>query len=198
MSMKVFRAALKQAEKRELQVCIGGGEPTLHPRFDEIVMAVLGYNARCWGDMPPSIVTNGSHRERAVTIAFLARKGLISAALSQDRFHDKSMVHKDVINAFTITERDRKNSERQYPGDLRQINGEPFNLVNQGRCDFGRDIEHDSCSCEGPFIKPNGDVHICGCDNSPNCGNLIEHDAMMPLWWPTKYCCKKEDGDDEW
>lgn len=29
------------------------------------------------------------------------------------------------------------------------------------------------CPCKGPFVKPNGDVHQCGCLDSPKIGDVF-------------------------
>jgi hypothetical protein len=31
----------------------------------------------------------------------------------------------------------------------------------------------ENCGCPEVFVKPNGDVHICGCRKSPKLGNIL-------------------------
>jgi organic radical activating enzyme len=81
-----FRAIDQAAENCD-SITIGGGEPTLHPDFWEILAYAIeqGENvAESW----VSIITNGKRTEDALALAFLADHCLLSAELSQDSYHD--------------------------------------------------------------------------------------------------------------
>jgi hypothetical protein len=80
-------------------ITIGGGEPTMHPDFWEILAYAIretsrDYNMEC-GIL---VVTNGKRTEDALALAFLADHCLLSVDLSQDEYHDP--IEYEVIKAF--------------------------------------------------------------------------------------------------
>lgn len=173
MSMKTLKAALEHCDGYPT---MGGGEPTLHRKFWEMFGVILGH---------PNveqllIVTNGSKTEMSISLAHLARKGVICAALSLDVYHDE--IDGRVVGAF------RQGMNRVGAGrwrlpdpgygntqtDLREIRDTtdegtmlPFAA---GRADnWGR----EGCCCSDVVVKPNGDVYLCGCDEAPKIGDVF-------------------------
>jgi MoaA/NifB/PqqE/SkfB family radical SAM enzyme len=144
---------------------IGGGEPTIHPRFWEIFGLVVGKNMRY--HIAPLIVTNGSMTDTAIALAALAKSGAVSASLSQDDYHDP--IDPKVVQAF-VKDKPRRYSNDIYT-DCREIRDVTGREINAGRCNFG---EEDMCPCNDFIIQPDGSVKICGCDDAPIVGNVNE------------------------
>ena len=159
MSKEVFAKALEFCDWD--YVTIGGGEPTLHPNFWEIFMTVLGQAEGL------DITTNGSNKTIALTLAKLANKKIISAALSIDEWHDP--IDDEVYEAFRPKgKRDGYCSIKDTGTDY---NGRSRLPIAAGRAEsFGR---KDECPCAGMIIKPNGDIFHCGCADAPKLGTVF-------------------------
>ena len=167
MSLKVFRKALKLTEYFGDSLTIGGGEPTLHPYFWTIIGETLGADIEngTW------MATNGSQTEIALKLANMAKKGIMSIALSQDQWHDP--IDKRVIEAF---KRDKVNSYNSTNNndyrEIRTVNS----LMNVGRARKIKNvIKNDDCACDDKFILPNGDIKQCGCVEAPILFNIMKN-----------------------
>jgi len=106
-----------------------------------VVIAIIGVLAK--SDDTPWMATNGSQTEIALALASLARKGIISVALSLDDFHDP--IDPKVVEAFTSG---KKNVPAYQTADLREIRDVSSNLIKSGRCKKGK----KGCICEGIFL----------------------------------------------
>jgi MoaA/NifB/PqqE/SkfB family radical SAM enzyme len=164
MSFKTF----KQAVDHSCGIVLGGGEPTIHPRFNDFLMYAL---AHC--DFV-TVITNGSMTDTALALARLNCEEL-SAELSQDAYHDP--IDERVVKAF------------EKIGQIRNTTARGRIPIKAGRCDWGR----EECICDGdPFVKPNGDVHQCGCDDSPKVGHISD-ELLEPIDNPyNEWLCHKE------
>jgi hypothetical protein len=151
MSLEIFRKALEN--NSDDYFSIGGGEPTLHPFFWQILMECVAVNESVW------LATNGSNTQISLALERMARNGVIGCALSLDPFHDP--IDSVVVNAFrkTYTHAD---------DDRREIRDTSKSLIKAGRCKNGK----KGCICPDLFIKPNGDVMGCGCDKAKKYGNV--------------------------
>jgi len=179
MSRKTWKQAIKLANDIDDTVSIGGGEPTLHPDFWEIIGTLIGTISSdyIW------LATNGSMTDTAIALAGLARKGILGCALSLDVFHDP--IDPKVVEAFT---KDRKKSyayEPQTP-DARAIRDTSNHLIKAGRCEDGE----EGCVCEDIVIEPSGAVRGCGCIDAPVLGNVWEYE--LPEFWERGVCSKKQ------
>lgn len=155
MSMDTVRAALKFAAQHDDCLTIGGGEPTVHPEFWEIVGLVLG--SAGLGDIPPLIVTNGKRKDSALKLAALAKRGVLSAALSQDEWHDP--IKPEVIRAFApATSRGWRDG-----GDLREIRSVSVIMPVGRAVEEGVATEDEGCCCEDLLVDPEGRIWACGC-----------------------------------
>lgn len=159
MTIDTVRAAGHVFEDRGL--FIGGGEPTLHPQFWEIVGVVMGINAMADTDGPPiSLVTNGSVTATALRLAQLARNGMVCATLSQDRYHEP--IHHDVVHAFTKPRRDRWESSAGHD-DYREIRTVK-RIQRLGRAAINiSDCSNEICCDCDPLVAPDGTVYRCCC-----------------------------------
>lgn len=91
LSMDDFKLILDQMRKaRVLQIALGGGEPTLHPHFDEILTKL-----RLKGNIIPNYTTNGSHLTEEILNATKQYCGAVAVSYSQKREKEtKSAVKK--------------------------------------------------------------------------------------------------------
>lgn len=185
MSIETFMAALEYCAGESIE--IGGGEPTIHPKFLEMLLLAICECEYVW------LATNGSVTKTALMLCKLARKGVIGCDLSQDRYHDP--IDGEVSCAFMdgmVWSRESKMYVTKTEGDYRGIRDVGGKEANSGRFSGGDD---DGCVCPGPMVKPNGDVVLCGCDGAPKIG-----DVFNGYEWDQKYECVKdmeEDDEDE-
>lgn len=178
MSLDVFREALRFDE----YLSIGGGEPTIHPKFWELLCLAIGQAEHVW------LATNGKKTEIAMALAKMARKGVIGCALSQDAYHDP--IAGKVIEAFT---KDLKSSQRligitDNDNDFREIRDVTGRESNAGRCDFGHD---DNCICSELVCKPDGTIRGCGCEDAPSFGHIADFD-YPPDGWEYGLCYRQQ------
>jgi len=178
MSEETFKAAADHAADDGGSLSIGGGEPTLHPRFWQF----LGYAMSKLDSLEGGIwlATNGKRTDDAVALAKMARSGVIAVALSQDRWHEK--INERVVRAFTFGRRasipygDAGSGEN----DLREIRdvglgyqGLKMNPIRAGRW-RGPSNRNTDCPCEDYFVEPNGTVRQCGCKGSTVLGDVFK------------------------
>ena len=174
MSIETFKKALDYDD----YISIGGGEPTIHPKFWEFIGLALGRCESVW------LATNGSITDTALALARMAKKGVLACALSQDAYHDA--IAESVVRAFTKEKKVHHYGEQN--NDFREIRNVNEREINGGRCDFGE----DGCSCPGLICKPNGEVLACGCDNASSFGN-VHTEIDVPEDWDTNDCYKEQE-----
>lgn len=176
MSMEVFNAAMDLVSQYEDFLTIGGGEPTLHPNFETILLECIAVS----GDeyKRPFIVTNGTSRKRSLMLHKLSKAKVIDAHLSTDGYHDYDMVDSDVRDAFPC---DDWNIDRGS------------GPIATGRWKETQEVEEDmdKCVCSTPLIQPDGNIRYCGCLDAPIIGNVFDG-----IEWP-EYECYKETLCDE-
>jgi MoaA/NifB/PqqE/SkfB family radical SAM enzyme len=160
MTRRIWKASLQLSTDYDSSIAIGGGEPTLHPHFWEIMGTAMGMIT---GDGYVWLATNGSQTNTAIALANLAKKGVIGCALSQDEWHDP--IDPEVIQAFTS---DKRHYDDRTP-DAREIRRTqlPFKA---GRCKDG----DEGCVCPDLFITPNGTLKGCGCHKAQVFGTVFD------------------------
>lgn len=156
MTMRVFKAAVAM----DTSVSIGGGEPTLHPRFWQMLRHCLASPdvEYVW------LATNGGKTEDALALARLAKHGVIGVDLSRDPWH--APIDPRVVKAFT-REKQHGYSDRDH-NDHRAIRT-VTSLIEAGRCDFG----DPGCPCSERLVEPSGRIRFCGCADAPVIGHVL-------------------------
>lgn len=171
MTWETFKTAVDCGDEC---ITLGGGEPTLHPNFEQFLFYALAHAEYIW------MATNGSQIDRSIVLANLAKKGILGVALSQDKWHDP-IDHK-VVDAFQNKIGNTENDRRE----IRNVGNSLKGVINTGRATKKsfKHLKYNGCACEGDVvIDPNGNARQCGCIDSPIIGNVF--DGYTPL-------------DDEW
>lgn len=163
MSVEVFRKALELASEYCQTICLGGGEPTLHPDFELMLVEAM---AASEPELSVFIVTNGSIKRRALLLAKLKRAGVVDAYLSRDQYHDP--IDEEVVEAFTRLKAIRDVTKGGTQDPLPQ--GRAIELLDWEHCD----LDESYCACDDWLVKPNGDVMQCGCADAPLIGNVFD------------------------
>lgn len=167
MTRETFTAALENSPG---VVTLGGGEPTLHPDFEWMLLQAI---AHC-DEGCVMVITNGSIKDRAIMLARLAKVGILNAELSQDPWHDE--IDDDVVEAFTKDYRQPRHFYDHHDNrniDRRGIRDVSPGVKKRGRAADWYDAE-DKCACDGDaFVKPDGSVFLCGCDNARRLGDVF-------------------------
>jgi len=143
MTKEIFLKALQLGLNRN--VSIMGGEPTLHPKLWEFLCIAMASGADV------RVGTNGLLEKEAITLASMARHGLIRCQLSIDKYH--RVISPKVVRAF------KEGLHHQIQGDKRTIMTN-YTMAASGRATkFGLPV----CCCDDIFVLPDGDVYGCGC-----------------------------------
>ena len=198
MTLETFKNALSLCDE---SVQLGGGEPTLHANFWEILGLSLSI-----GDV--WLATNGSKTETALRLCSMARRGVIGCALSMDHWHDE--IDYRVVEAFQDdmerSTRQGDNGKRYYTNygyrpkprygdadlDSREIRDISDDVAKRGRAIENELFHRNECSCPGPMVRPNGDIHVCGCLDAPCIGNVNGPDGFEVLEEYTGIDCHRE------
>ena len=150
MDTRIFEEAIRLIGNDAL--AIGGGEPTLHPRFWEFIGIGLGTCDSVW------LATNGSQTRTTLRLAKMARRGIIGCALSRDSFHNP--IDQEVIKAFSGAD---DHSYRRADNDLREIRDVSHKVMRQGRAVKTGTWSEEGCGCDGIVVDPLGNIWSCGC-----------------------------------
>ena len=181
--------AIRFASNYDDSISIGGGEPTIHPRFFDILdFALRGFNF-VW------MATNGSQTKAMYRLAniidgcdyesfdcncseenleeygcecdhpYIQQEGKLSVALSQDSFHDP--IDERIVKLWS--NRARKHEHSHF--EIRNVAASWRSIAGQGRAKKnGYTDEH--CVCDSIIIKPDGKLRLCGCTRSPVIGDI--------------------------
>ena len=137
MDESVFRRALAFCVRNRYMMTLGGGEPTIHPKFWDWMQYArrrLAPLREYEFDGYPGVglVTNGSNTELSLKLAAMAEQGKVWAAVSKDAYHDPidprvyiafKKPHRDPygIDLFRLPHEVRIAEERRRRMDLRDI-----------------------------------------------------------------------------
>jgi len=94
LSMEDFNLLLtKMKNSRVLQIALGGGEPTLHPHFAEILKKI-----RLKGGVVPNYTTNGSYLTKEIINASRKYCGAVAISYSEERFDETIEATKKLVS----------------------------------------------------------------------------------------------------
>lgn len=159
----MFRWGHLLRQQKYHQILLGGGEPTIHPEFWKFLAYGMA-NGRTW------LATNGKLTEDTLILIELARQNKIGLTLSQDEWHDP-------INPIVIAKmkeglvpRKDTNGWVSPDGKLTREIRSTKAIKRGGRCKEGI----KACPCPRIQIRPNGNIHGCGCEDAPQIGTVEE------------------------
>ena len=160
MPLNIFQKALSVAIDRGDYVTIGGGEPTMHPRFFEYLNLVREEQRRGNFEITPFLVTNGKTYGKADRLLRILEheqemeEQTISVNLSRDQWHDAidprivqryyqlKVASKGLINFRSVTK---------------------IAAAGRGKNKHFDSIRMDGCACDDALVDPQGQVWSCGC-----------------------------------
>lgn len=161
MPLNIFQKALSVAIDHGDYVTIGGGEPTMHPRFFEYLNMVREEQRRDNFEITPFLVTNGKAYGKADRLLRILEReqGLgehtISVNLSRDQWHDA--IDGRIVRRYHQLKVMTKNLI-----DFRSVTKiAPVGRGKNGVFDERRTIT--PCACEDALVDPQGQVWSCGC-----------------------------------
>lgn len=214
MSEETYLQALELHEYvGDACIALSGGEPTLHPKFKRFLILAAS-TAQAIGDgITPWLATNGSKEtismwllnntlypdhdeilnyaeEQDIPLVY-SEEGYFSVELSQDKWHDKTIVSPAVTKAYN---KPRVGTHQRF---IRDVSGKEIQAGHY----VGASKDIDDCCCSSLQIKPNGDVFLCGCSHSPRIGTVEEHDKIHGIlhllsWLNIDACVKQVDQYD--
>lgn len=169
-------------------ISIGGGEPTLHPRFFDILRNCLYNFEYVW------MATNGSKykvMDRLYNIIMqedypedpeeyddydgIYQEKQLTVALSNDIYHTHTMVHDRIRRLW------ENSVERKYNGfELRDVVESKNGVISQGRAKKNQLSSYKGCVCPDMMIKNDGKIKMCGCSSSPIIGDI--HNGIEKNW----------------
>lgn len=194
MAFETFKTILNKwygiIQESSRLVTIGGGEPTLHPKFWDFIGQAALYGT-------PWLATNGSNKKDALKLCELAKKGAVAVALSLDRWHDP--IDLEVVEAFskglTMTNYGFYKLMTNYcnPTDLREIR--TVIIPYKGGRAHNIQGSRNYCPCPGLQFIPNGDIYTCGCDAAPKIGTVKKGitDLQYKYYDPNSGCYKRKN-----
>jgi len=160
MSMSTYRKALRLDDQ---YVYIGGGEPTIHPKFNTILMEAISECKHI------GIITNGKKAKIALLLAKLTKRRVINARLSQDIYHEP--INNEVIHAFENIGKYTHIYGHDYGYEAINIT-EDDNINNSGRAKINNIGTNNECMCPSLFVLPTGEIKPCGCLDAPIIGHV--------------------------
>jgi len=165
MPLNVFQKALSIAVSRNEAVTIGGGEPTMHPRFFEFLELVREEARRGNFEITPFMVTNGKATGKARRLLRILEREreilepgerTIDARLSQDEWHEP--IDRDVVARYA------RLGDKHRATALHTVQRiAPVGRGASQRFDWMREKWGAKCFCDTPLVDPQGRVWACGC-----------------------------------
>lgn len=198
MDYSTFIDALYLAlDHGEESISLGGGEPTLHPRFFDMIRTCFQYELSVW------LATNGSRKKAMFRLHDIIQGDdpeicmrndySLCVALSTDYHHDYNMVDHSVRELWN------KKAGRSVPFLMRDHRYECRDVTASydGPVKAGRAARTGAygiakgCVCTELFIHPDGSVTGCGCKDAPLFGN-VSLGVTIPDDWDTISCSHAE------
>ncbi len=176
MSEEIFILACKLAQKLNMHIDLGGGEPTVHPLFWNFVGIALQYQS----DNYICVATNGKRAEDALMLAKLADKRILKAVLSLDKYHEP--IDYDVVSEF------ESKAILKYKGIRDITRGDSIDPAPFGRAKEWANPKDSRCPANDLFITPDGILWACGC-KTKQYGSVYKR--QLPGKIPNEWCPEK-------
>lgn len=187
MPMSTYKKSLALCEKYGETPFLGGGEPTVHPKFWEFLGLALSTEGGM-GEGQLGLITNGKRTKDALTLASLAKRGVLSVELSRDSFHEE--IDEKVVEAFK-----RTFSSISYgkDADMRGTrDGADRTVYPSGRgVDYA--TEEKGCVCPDMVIDPEGRIWACGCKSKQF--GTVDKPEIPEIYWEHSHDCWEEIKD---
>jgi len=202
MSWETFLKSLYLASETTAMITLGGGEPTIWPFFgqaidylkDNLIYGTLRGIEQCL------VITNGTrYRNTMKAVRVMERfeeiylgepeeyKFQIVMSDPYDGFHDQGKVNWTLYDYFNNRDKGRKEGIRKINSVIKAGRGK--SLAEYSVLDRGLNFR-DDCPCPTLFIKPDGDIYQCGCEDSPKIGSVFDdHEIFEEVEWND---CHKE------
>jgi len=171
MRAPIFEQAVQLAVRNDNELCIGGGEPTIHPEFDYFLEFAMQHKCRVW------ITTNGKRTDQALRLLELAKTRKIEyVRLSLDDYHEP--ISRTVRKAY------RKAAMR---GRIEIATVKVVYPIGRGRkLTTGKILFPPTCD-SGIFIKPNGDIYQCACLGAPKICDVWSYQPIRKSCYNIEY-----------
>lgn len=172
MDEVLFIRALDLAVRYDELVTIGGGEPTVHPKFFQLLDRAISYYETKALDEPPLVITNGKRKKQALRLLdyVVGMERPVYVELSQDAHHE--YIDPEVVVAYKRVAKAYSHKAYAYSHEPRRAGGVALRTVREilpvGRAkDTGVWTVHrddgSHCCCTDVFVKPDGTIWSCGC-----------------------------------
>ncbi len=179
-------------------ISIGGGEPTLHPRFFDILKRCLEDFDYVW------MATNGSQTATMHRLANIINGEDYPeydctceeddpdeyenyGCLCHEKHDDEMIFQEDKLHVELsldpwhdpIDERienlwtGRANQHRGSSFGIRNVSQSRQGAIAQGRAKKNGEGWAEGCVCSDIIIKPDGELRLCGCTRSPVIGDVL-------------------------
>jgi hypothetical protein len=175
MSKATLLKALDLCEEYGESPFIGGGEPTVHPKFWEFFGLIL-QRAGSYEMEGLGIITNGKNTKDALALAELGRRGLLSVELSRDRYHEP--IEDRVVQAFTRKQASYGDRDVRDMRGIRSGSNASVLAVGRGAKISGSD---KGCCCPDIVVDPEGRIWACGC-KSRQLGTVDKPEIPEEVW----------------
>jgi len=165
MSLYDFRRGLRWAGE---YITIGGGEPTIHPDFKEMINIALDEK---WSGNIESItvIHNGKFAKMSKWLYNLTMDGVIDGHLSLDQYHDP--IDQAVEDMWRRSSRIWNTTERREAQPAGRAIEEVYGYSQEDE-DYAECVQDADCMCSTQLIKPDGKIYQCGCEDAPVVGDL--------------------------
>lgn len=199
MDMHVLNAAFDLCHNYgDESLSLGGGEPTLHPRFFDVLRQAMQKFDYVW------MATNGTRRRAMLRLAGIIndedyeydydnpispqREAHLSVELSTDYFHDRSKVDSRVWDIW------HRAADLRRPGfGLRDVTRSREGVIAAGRAKrTGNYKTEKGCACSDIVIEPDGTLKGCGCRNAPVLGTVFN--PQIPESWQVGECSNEAEN----
>jgi hypothetical protein len=175
-------------------IAIGGGEPTLHPRFFDILQVCLRDFQYVW------LATNGSQTESMLRLDnILNGEDYPECTCEEDPeqyeqygclCHEKmdyDSIHLDHDDGHLVVALSqdpwhdpidprivRLWSSRRTGYEIRDVSQSRQGIIAQGRAKANQMGYTEGCVCNDIILKPDGTIRMCGCTRSPVIGTALD------------------------